>query len=216
MKEFITDPGMIEKRSMEIISEILLAEKLNRADFSPAEMKVVKRVIHTTADFEYSEIMEFHHSPLQAVMSAICRGQHVVTDTMMAYSGINKRALAGYGVEVRCCIGDENIAREAKERGITRAMVSMEHAVRDTENGVFVIGNAPTALLKLVELVREGKASPAAIIGVPVGFVGAAESKDILTETFVPAIITRGRKGGSNVAAAILNAIIYMMGEQGL
>lgn len=204
MTDFEKNPVLIEKKSMEIITGLL-----GEVNFAPHELNVVKRVIHTTADFEYAQIMEFHHQPLQAVAEALRGGCHVVTDTQMALAGINKKILAPLGVEVKCFMADEEVALEAKKRGVTRAMVSMEHAARDSRNRIYVIGNAPTALTTLVKMAQSGEILPAAIIGVPVGFVGAAESKEVLAELSVPHILTRGRKGGSNVAAAIVNAISY-------
>ncbi|MDD2211404.1 MAG: precorrin-8X methylmutase [Desulfitobacteriaceae bacterium] len=208
MKEFICNPVEIEKESMAIIGEIL-----GEVDFTPKELKVVKRVIHTTADFEYAQLLEFNHAPLEALWQAIRDGRHLVTDTGMAMSGINRRVLSKYGAEVKCFMSQEEVALEAKERGLTRAMVSMEHAVKDERNGIYVIGNAPTALMQLLELIEKGQAAPAVIIGVPVGFVGAAESKERLGQTAIPHILIRGRKGGSNVAASIVNAISYMLEE---
>lgn len=211
MKDFITDPMAIEKKSMEIINSLLPAECPGHPDFTPQEWKVVQRVIHTTADFEYAGIMQFYNQAIAVAQDAVRRGYQVVTDTNMALAGINKALLAKYGVEAKCFISDGQVAGEAKEKGLTRAIVSMEHAVRDNKNGIFVIGNAPTALARLIELAAEGVFAPAVIIGVPVGFVGAAESKDLLGKTDIPHILTRGRKGGSNVAAAIVNAILYQM-----
>lgn len=205
MKGFITVPSQIEKRSMEIIQEFL-----GDTSYSPAELSVVRRVIHTTADFEFAKILEFRNGPLKALTDALLEGVHIVTDTNMALAGINKRVPGKYGAEVKCYMGNEGVQREAGERGVTRAMVSMEWAARDRKNGIFVVGNAPTALMRLLELLDEGLVNPRVIIGVPVGFVGAAESKEILRECPVPSIITRGNKGGSNVAAAIVNAIAYL------
>lgn len=209
MERFITDPGLIETKSMEIIDEIL-----GEVNFTPSELKVVKRVVHTTADFEYAKIINFNNEPIEAVMTAIKQGKHIVTDTNMALSGINKRILSKYNVEAKCFIGNEEVARIAKEKKVTRAIVSMEVAAQDKRNGIFVLGNAPTALIKLLNMVEKGEIKPAAIIGVPVGFVGARESKVILAETHIPHITTLSRKGGSNVAAAIVNAIAYMMEER--
>lgn len=208
MRGFITGPSQIEKRSMEIIQELM-----GSVSFSSAELSVLKRVIHTTADFEFADLIEFRNEPLEALTQAMKEGLHIVTDTGMALAGINKRVPGKYGVEVKCYMGNEGVQKEAEARGITRAMVSMEWAVRDKKNGIFVIGNAPTALVRLLELIDEGTADPRVVIGVPVGFVGAAESKEILRGYSVPSIITRGRKGGSNVAAAIVNAIAYLTEE---
>lgn len=208
MHEFITNPKLIEKKSMEIIEEIL-----GKVDFTPQELKVVKRVIHTTADFEYADILELNHQPLQAMAQALREGVHIVTDTRMAWSGINKRVPTQHQVDVKCFMSDRETAQIAKENGITRAMACMRRAAEDKKNGIFVIGNAPTALVELLKLTEAGIINPAVIIGVPVGFVGAAESKDLLGETNIPHILTRHRKGGSNVAAAIVNAICYMVEE---
>jgi len=212
MKGFIIEPALIEKRSMEIISGILREEYAAPLPFSPAELTVLKRVIHTTADFEYANSLEFNNNPLAALSQAMRQGCHIVTDTAMALSGINKRVLSRYGVQVKCLMGEESIAAEAKTRGVTRAMISMERAAQDPQNGIYVIGNAPTALVRLLELAEQGY-QPRGIVGVPVGFVGAAESKELLAGTAIPHIVARGRKGGSNVAAAIVNAISYMLEE---
>lgn len=213
MEGFITDPGSIEKKSMEIIDEILREKGLSLKEYSWGEIKVLKRVIHTTADFEYAQTLEFLHDPLQAMFQALSDGCHLVTDTRMALSGINNRVIKRYGSEKKCFMDEEKVAAEAKERGITRAMVSMEYAARDKRNGIFVIGNAPTALVHLLNLIKAGRVLPRVVVGVPVGFVGAAESKGLLAQAPVPSIITRGRKGGSNVAAAIVNAVMYLKEE---
>lgn len=214
MKNFITDPRRIEKESMEIISATLEKDYPQDQGYTAQELQIVKRVIHTTADFEYASIMKFHRDPVGAAREAILAGSKIITDTMMVLAGINKRVLQNRGVEIRSLIGDRKIAQEAQERGITRSMVSMEHAVKDKDNGIFVIGNAPTALVRLIELAEKGKISPRVVIAVPVGFVGAAESKELLAQAPFPAIFTCGRKGGSNVAAAIVNAILYMLEER--
>ncbi|MCR4442801.1 MAG: precorrin-8X methylmutase [Peptococcaceae bacterium] len=213
MRDFITDPLLIEKKSMETIDGLLESSFPAGLNFSPGELRVVKRVIHTTADLEYAGILEFRRDPLEAVMGAFRAGLRLVTDTRMALAGINKQRLARFGVEAECFMDDEDVTREAKERGVTRALISMERAARDERNAVFVIGNAPTALMRLVKMREEGLVRPRAVIGVPVGFVGAAESKDLLADLDVPSIITRGRKGGSGVAAAIVNSILYQMEE---
>jgi len=212
MKGFVTEPALIEKKSLEIISGILSAEMPEKLHFSPAELTVVKRVIHTTADFEYTSILEFNNDPITAITLALQDGCHIITDTVMALSGINKRVPVKYGVQVKCFMSDEIVAKEAREKGVTRAMISMEKAALDPQNGIYVIGNAPTALVKLLELVEQGY-RPRAIIGVPVGFVGALESKELLAASTIPHIVSRGRKGGSNVAAAIMNAISYLTEE---
>lgn len=209
MGKYLTDPVEIEKQSMQTITGIL-----GNVTVPPLKLKVIKRVIHTTADFHYAKILRFNNDAIAKIIAAIREQRHIVTDTEMAKAGINKKKLAQYGVEVRCFMQDKDVAEAAKRNGGTRAMSCMEKAVRDEQNGVFVIGNAPTALFRLLDLMEEGKANPAAIIGVPVGFVGAAEAKELLSQKPIPSILTSGRKGGSNVAASIVNALLYLMEEE--
>lgn len=199
-------PMDIERRSFEIITE-----ELNGKTFPPLEEPVVKRVIHTTADFDYADNLCFSHQPVERAMEAIRRGADIVTDTQMAKSGINKKVLAAFGGEVHCFMSDEDVARTAKERHITRAVASMEKAALLEKPLIFAIGNAPTALIRLYEMIQEKVIRPELIIGVPVGFVNVVASKEWILETEVPAIVARGRKGGSNVAAAICNAILYQL-----
>lgn len=206
--DFIKKPQDIEKRSFEIITEELGKTYDDR--FVDA---IIKRVIHTTADFEYAEIIEIHPDVVKSIINAIKSGCKIYGDTQMVMSGINKRRLAKYGVEVCNFVHDEDVVKEAKELGVTRSMVSIKKACKDESVKIFAIGNAPTAIFALKQLIDEGYAKPDAIIGVPVGFVGAAESKELVKELGVPYIITRGRKGGSPVAATIINAILYQMDE---
>ena len=205
-------PGDIEKRSMEIIGEELAAKGIA---LDPEQDPVIRRAIHTSADFDYAETLTFSEDAVGKARDLIRAGALIVTDTNMALTGINKKRLAAFGGEVRCYMADEDVACEAKERGITRASVSMEHAARDTsESGrpvIFVIGNAPTALITLRTMYDEGRFTPDFIIGVPVGFVNVVEAKELILETEIPHIVNRGRKGGSNVAAAIVNALVYGM-----
>lgn len=197
-------PEEIERRSFEIITELLGDRQ------PPAETAhIVKRVIHTTADLEYADTLYFSENAAQILSQALAEGAHVVTDTQMALSGINKKALASFGGQVHCFMSDEDVARQARERGVTRACVSMEKAASLTVPLIFAIGNAPTALLRLDELIREGAVSPRMVIGVPVGFVNVVSSKERIMTAGVPCIVARGRKGGSNVAAAIVNAGLY-------
>lgn len=198
-------PEEIEKTSFAII-EGELAERGIRVEED--KKPVLYRVIHTTADFEYANTMTFSDQALEKAKEAIKRGAHIITDTQMAYAGINKKRLADFGGEVHCYMADEDVAKEAKERRQTRAMVSMEKALRRKGELIFAIGNAPTALLRLKEAVDQG-ARPALIIGVPVGFVNVTAAKDLILQTKIPYIVNRGRKGGSNVAAAICNALLY-------
>lgn len=204
----IINPGDIEKRSFQIISEILGDRK-----FRPLHEPVIKRVIHTTADFDYTDILNISEDAVQKGMDAIKSGCNIVTDTKMAAAGINKKTLAKYSGQVLCYMDDEAIASEARERNITRASLCMDKAAGDKANKIFVIGNAPTALIRLCELIDAGEVSPELVIGVPVGFVNVIESKALLKRMNVPYIISEGRKGGSNVAAAIVNAMLYMLGR---
>ncbi len=199
-------PSDIEKESFRIIQEEL--DKMGKA--IPEEIRpTVFRAIHTTADFDYADTLMFSENAVEIAKKAIQKGAHIVTDTNMALSGINKKTLAKYGGEVHCFMADEEVMRISKERGVTRAVVSMEKAATLSVPLIFAIGNAPTALVRLKELIDEGKTRPELIIGVPVGFVNVAEAKEMIIESNVPYIVNRGRKGGSNVAAAICNSIIY-------
>ena len=199
-------PGEIEKRSFEIITELLGDTKLD-----PIQAPVIKRVIHTTADFSYVENLVFSDHAVEKGLEALKNGCDIVTDTQMAKAGINKTILARLGGQVHCFMSDPEVAAEAKERGITRAVVSMEHAARLEKPCIFAIGNAPTALISLQEQILAGKLNPALIIGVPVGFVNVVESKEMILPLDVPYIVARGRKGGSNVAAAICIALLYLI-----
>ena len=202
----IIKPMDIETRSFEIITELLGDRKLD-----PENELVIKRVIHTTADFDYADNLVFSPHAVSRGIEALKAGCDVVTDTQMGRSGINKTVLEKLGGQVRCYMSDPDVAAEAKARGITRAVVSMEHAVRSDKPTIFAIGNAPTALIRLRELIQEGKGNPVLVIGVPVGFVNVVESKEQIIATDIPHIVARGRKGGSNVAAAIVNAMIYQI-----
>lgn len=198
----------IEKRSFEMITEIL--ERDYRDVKIPADREsIVKRVIHTTADFDYAANLAFSDNAVEKALTALKEGCDIVTDTQMAKAGINKTILSELGGEVHCFMADSDVAKEAKERGVTRATVSMEKAAGLKKHCIFAIGNAPTALIELDRLIKEGKLSPKLIIGVPVGFVNVVESKELIMESSAPYIVARGRKGGSNVAAAICNALLY-------
>lgn len=199
-------PMEIEARSFEIISRELGYEL-------PEELApIIKRCIHTSADFDYAKNLCFSEGVVDKALKALKNGACIVTDTQMAKSGINKKALAKYGGEVYCFISDEDVAAEAKKNGSTRATVSMDKAAALEKPLIFAIGNAPTALVRLYELIQDGKLKPELIIGVPVGFVNVVQSKELIMETEVPYIVARGRKGGSNIAACICNALLYMAG----
>lgn len=202
-------PEEIEQASMEIIARELGRHRQNGQSIPEDRLPIVMRVIHTTADFEFAETLVFSDEAVRAGKDALSRGATVVTDTNMAACGINKKLIASHGGAVRCYMADEDVAAEARDRGVTRALVSMEHAVRDTPSAIFAIGNAPTALLRLCELIAEGAARPALVVGVPVGFVNVVESKEALIKTDVPYIAARGRKGGSAIAATVINALLY-------
>ncbi|MBR7088816.1 MAG: precorrin-8X methylmutase [Mogibacterium sp.] len=203
-------PGDIEKRSFEIIAEELAARGIT---LDPELDPVIRRAIHTSADFEYAQTLIFSQNAVKTARELIAGGADIVTDTNMALTGINKKRIAAFGGEVRCYMADEAVACEAKERGITRASVSMEHAAADIKKSgrrtIFAVGNAPTALITLRNMYDEGIFTPDFVIGVPVGFVNVTEAKELILETDIPHIVNRGRKGGSNVAAAIVNALVY-------
>lgn len=201
-------PADIEARSMELIGQ-----ELGERVFPAEQLPVVKRVIHTTADFEYADSLVFSAGAVEAGVAAIRQGCTIVTDTQMAFSGVNKRVLEKFGGRAVCFMSDPDVAAEAKARGETRATVSMERAARLEGPLVLAIGNAPTALVRACELIDAGGLKPALVIGVPVGFVNVVESKEriwaLCRRMGVPAIAAMGRKGGSTVAAAICNALLY-------
>ncbi len=199
-------PMEIERKSFEII-----ARELGDRRIDPEYDLVVRRVIHATADFDFADTLTFSPHAVNVLTDALKSGAHVVTDTTMALSGINKKALAAFGGQVHCFIADEDVAREAKDRGVTRSLVSMEKAASLQVPLVFAIGNAPTALFSICDLVKSGRLHPEIVIGVPVGFVNVVEAKEAVMELGVPYIVARGRKGGSSVAAAIVNAALYQL-----
>ncbi|MFV0467075.1 MAG: precorrin-8X methylmutase [Lachnospiraceae bacterium] len=199
-------PEEIEKRSFEIITEELGDKVLQEGTED-----IVKRCIHTSADFDYADTMYFSEDVVHKALEAIKKGACIVTDTNMAKSGINKTELAKYGGEVFCFIADEETAAIAKERGVTRASVSMELAAKLDRPVIFAIGNAPTALIEIVRLYGSKELNPELVIGVPVGFVNVIASKEQLIETEIPCIVAKGRKGGSNIAACICNALLYRL-----
>lgn len=203
--EFVK-PQDIEKRSFEIITQEL-GDRSFPEDIAP----IVKRVIHTSADFEYADNLVFSQDVVKKACDAIRSGAHIVTDTNMVRAGINKKILANFGGEVHCFVADESVAEEAKKRGVTRSTVSMERAAQLEVPLIFAIGNAPTALIELDRLMKTGMLKPELIVGVPVGFVNVVESKELIIASDAPYIVARGRKGGSNVAAAIINALLYQM-----
>lgn len=207
MKASAMRPEEIEAASFAIITEEM-------GDRQPSEetSPIVKRVIHTTADFDYADNLKFSDGVVAAAKKALMAGAVIVTDTNMAKAGINKAGLSKLGGEVHCFIADEDVAAQAKASGTTRAVAAMDKVARLYGKGkplIIVVGNAPTALIRMLELYKTGILSPAFVVGAPVGFVNVVESKEMLLESGVPSIVARGRKGGSNVAAAIINALVY-------
>ena len=201
-------PEEIEKRSFEILTREL-AE--NGVELTGDTAPVIKRCIHTSADFEYADTLKFSRNAVYIIKELIRNGASIVTDTNMALTGINKKELAKYGCEIRCYMAEEDVAKEAKERQVTRATVSMERAIGNSKPTIFVVGNAPTALITLHDYYEKGIYRPAFIVGVPVGFVNVVAAKELILQSDIPFIVNKGRKGGSNIAAAIINAILYSM-----
>lgn len=200
------EPAQIEQRSFEIISQ-----ELGERTFDPLQEPVIKRVIHTTADFDYADTLVFSTGVIEHAHRLLTSGANIVTDTKMAMSGINKAALSKLGAKVYNFISDEDVAEAARREGTTRSAAAMSKAARLEGETIFAIGNAPTALIRLYELMEQEQYRPGMIIGVPVGFVNVVQAKELILGTDVPSIIARGRKGGSNVAAAIVNALMYQL-----
>lgn len=206
LEDYIKNPSRIEERSFEII-----LDELGEHNFDEREIQIVRRVIHTTADFEYANLIDIHAEAIDIAIKALKGGSNIYADTNMVMSGTNKRKLKELSSEIYCLVHDEEVFKIAKERGITRSMAGIEKAMMDEKTKIYAIGNAPTAIFRMLELIEEGMPKPDLVIGVPVGFVGAEESKEALRESGIPYIVVRGRKGGSPVAATILNAIMYQI-----
>ena len=203
-----TKPDEIEKRSFEIIQSEL------PHPLDPVFSPVIMRVIHTTADFEYADSMSFSDGVIERAITALRQGVHLVSDTNMVKAGVDKTRLSAMGSEIDCFVRDEDIADIARQKGITRSKAAVDKAAAMGKPLIFVIGNAPTALMRICELKETGEFSPELVIGVPVGFVNVMESKEMLMRSGIPYITSRGRKGGSNVAAAICNALLQMAGQE--
>lgn len=199
-------PMEIETRSFEMITE-----ELGDTPLVPGTELIVKRCIHTSADFDYAKNLCFSEGAVEKALDAIKSGACIVTDTQMAKSGINKTVLSRFGGEVYCFMSDSDVAELAKKNGTTRATASMDKAAALDKKLIFAIGNAPTALVRLYELIQDGKLSPELVIGMPVGFVNVVQSKELIMEADVPYIVAKGRKGGSNIAACVCNALLYML-----
>ena len=209
MNTYIKVPQDIEKRSFEIIEEEL-GDKINK--FDEATLPVIKRVIHTTADFEYADLIEFMNDAINSGKEALKNGCKIYCDTNMIVNGASKMVLSKFNCEAYCLVADSEVMKEAKERGVTRSIVGMEKAAKDPNTKIFLIGNAPTALYQLKEMIERNEIEkPALVVGVPVGFVGAAESKEAFKSLGIPYITINGRKGGSTVAVSILHGILYQM-----
>lgn len=207
--EYIKDPQAIETLSFQMIDEIVNAEHGGYPSEDKLFQAILRRVIHTSADFDYVKNLHFSKDVLDRLLTAFDEPLTIYTDTNMALSGINKVALKALGAEAKCYVAEEETAKMAKERQMTRSMAAVLRAVEEPGRKLFVFGNAPTALFQTMECYDAIKDQLVAIIGVPVGFVGAAESKDALKTSGIPGISALGRKGGSNVAAAIVNAMMY-------
>ena len=198
----------IEKESFSIIGR-----ELDESKFSSMELPVVKRVVHATADFEYADLIVFGNRPIEAAVYAILNGADIITDVRMVEAGINKNILKRFGGSIKCFISDKDVAESAKSKGRTMSSLAMRKASKYMEKGIVLIGNAPTALREVVDMVKCSRVEPALVVGVPVGFVDAEESKETLQGLKIPYITVRGRKGGSTVAVAIINALLILAGS---
>lgn len=212
--EYVKNPQKIEEQSFEIIQRIIEEKRPDYSFQSPLEEAVIKRAIHTSADFDYLDNLQFTNGVLAEIQKLILNGGHIFTDTTMALSGMNKKILDQWHVTYACYIGHPEIAKAAKKKGITRSMAAIEYAAKIPGPKLFVVGNAPTAIYKILEMVAANELEVTALVGAPVGFVGAAESKEKLFNSGLPAVVARGRKGGSNIAAAIVNALLYHLPEE--
>ncbi|MDP5274174.1 precorrin-8X methylmutase [Chengkuizengella axinellae] len=208
-KPLTVQPQEIEGKSFEMITE-----ELGEHSFTEEQYPVVQRVIHASADFDLGRSVLFHPDAVEAGIKAVQNGKMVVADVQMVQVGISKPRLEKFGSDVRVYISDEDVMEEAKRLNTTRAIISMRKAIKEAEGGIFAIGNAPTALLELIRLIKNGEAKPGLVIGMPVGFVSAAESKEELAKLDIPFITNIGRKGGSAVTVAALNAISLMAVRQ--
>ena len=212
---YIKQPQQIENASFDIIREIIAREYPAFRFYDAWQEKIMLRAIHTSADVDWLDILHFSADAPQRIAEALRQGCNLYTDTTMAMAGINKRELERLGCRIHCYIGDKQVADMARRQGITRSMAAVDLAVGKPGQSLFVFGNAPTALFRLLEHCAAGLGvRPEAVIGVPVGFVGAAESKQALVRSDLPCIAALGRKGGSNIAAAIVNAVLYQLREE--
>lgn len=203
----------MKPQEIEDLSFKIIQEEAGDHGFDQKTWPVVRRMIHTSADFEYLTSVRFSPGSVDQGIQAIKNGSRIYTDTNMGLAGIRKKEITEFNGSVSCLIADEKVARKAKEQGTTRALAAVDMACEKDPEAVFAIGNAPTALLRLIELIRENKARPALVIGFPVGFVNAAESKAELLKVDIPYITNIGRKGGSNIVVSIVNALAIMAAQ---
>jgi precorrin-8X/cobalt-precorrin-8 methylmutase len=205
----------MKPHEIEDLSFSIIEKEAGPHGFSPAQWRIVSRMIHTSADFGYLQSVRFHPEAISAGIRAIQTGQTIVTDTNMAKAGIRKTDAARFGCRVDCLMQDPEVKKQAAAQGTTRAAAAVDAASDQVKDGIFVVGNAPTALMRIIEQIRAGRTAPALVVGLPVGFVNAAESKQMLTKTNVAHITNMGRKGGSAVAAAVINALFSLAAEKG-
>ncbi|PKM52057.1 MAG: precorrin-8X methylmutase [Firmicutes bacterium HGW-Firmicutes-7] len=201
--QYIEDPMEIERRSFEIIHE-----EMRNTQLPPLKLSIMKRVIHTSTDFIYEDILLFKEDVENLLLNAFIEGCTIVTDTEMIKAGISKKLANQLGIQIVCFVGSQEAMEQAKSGGVTRSMAAVDIAIQAPGKKVFVVGNAPTALYRIMEWCSKGDQEVEAVIGVPVGFVGAAESKEALWEQSIPSIVSKGRKGGSTIAVAIINAVM--------
>ena len=204
----LLDPQRIEAESFAMIDR-----EVGSHPYDDRQWPIVRRIIHTTADFDFAAITCFSPGAVDAGIAALRGGARILCDTHMVRAGVNKTRLAAYGSELLCHVADPDVAREARAAGVTRSLIAMRRGVAEG-CGIFLVGNAPTALFELLKLVGDGAAHPSLVVGVPVGFVGAAEAKEALLASGLPFITCRGRKGGSAIAAAILNALLLLAEQE--
>lgn len=209
--KYITNSSQIEEASFQKIQEIIDQEHADFQFQTPMEEAILKRVVFTSADFDYLHNLQFSNHAIEEITKVLTQSGTIFTDTTMVIGGFNKKLLDQMGVAYRCLVNEPEVFKEAKEKGITRSMAAVEYAAKVKGPKMFVFGNAPTSIFKVLDMVEEGTLEPCAVIGVPVGFVGAAESKLKLHESQLPAIAALGRKGGSTIAATIVNAILYQL-----
>jgi precorrin-8X/cobalt-precorrin-8 methylmutase len=198
-------PHEIEQLSFKIIDK-----EAGQHSFDSKTWAIVRRMIHTSADFDYIKSVCLHPSAIEAGIHALSKGKNIITDTEMLRAGIRKKSVQTFGGETICLISDPKVSEVSKKNSTTRSLTAVDFALEHMQDGIYAIGNAPTALMRLIELCRNNIAKPALIIGLPVGFVNASESKAMLTELNIPYITNKGRKGGSNIAASVVNALIIL------